>query len=120
MESESKPGFFEKSNLFHVKQNSVPLTEYAAINTFCWNIRDGINVLFEKDLMRKQNMSNKEKKALNLLIKNRNVEVCVNDTDKNLGAITADKSDVITECQRQLFDVITYNKNIVGRGKKAC
>ena len=34
LESESKPGVFEKSNLFHVKQNSVPLTEYAAINTF--------------------------------------------------------------------------------------
>ena len=60
--------------------------------------------------MGKQNMSNKEKKALNLLIKNRNVKVCVNNTDKNLGAITTDKSDVITECQRQLFDVITYNK----------
>ena len=45
--------------------------------------------------MGKQNMSNKEKKALNLLIKNRNVKVCVNDTDKNLGAITTDKCDVI-------------------------
>ena len=55
-------------------------------------------------------MSNKEKKALNLLIKNRNIEVCINDTDKNLGAITADKSDVISECRRQLYDVITYNK----------
>ena len=43
-------------------------------------------------------MSNKEKKALNLLIKNRNVKVCVNDTAKNLGAITTDKCDVITEC----------------------
>ena len=60
--------------------------------------------------MGKQNMSNKEKKALNLLIKNRNIEVCINDTDKNLGAITADKSDVISEFQRQLYDVITYNK----------
>ena len=55
-------------------------------------------------------MSNKEKKALNCLIKNRNVEICVNDTDKNLGAISADKEDVILECRRQLYDVITYNK----------
>ena len=47
---------------------------------------------------------------INHLIKNQNVEVCVKDTDKNLGAITADKSDVILECRRQLFDVITYNK----------
>ena len=53
-------------------------------------------------------MSNKEKKALNRLIQNRNVEICVNDTDKNLGAISADKEDVILECRRQLYDVITY------------
>ena len=118
LESNSKLGDLEKKNLFYVKHKSVPLTEYAAINTFCWNIRDGINVLFEKDIMGKQNMSNKEKKALNLLIKNRNVKVCVNDTDKNLGAITTDKCDVITECQRQLFDVITYNKISLDEAKK--
>ena len=88
---ETKPGVFEKKNSFYVKRNTIPNIEYTAINTFCWNIRDGINVLFEKDLTEKQNMSNKEKKALNLLIKNRNVKVCVNDTDKNLGAISSDK-----------------------------
>ena len=38
------------------------------------------------------------------------MEICVNDTDKNLGAISADKEDVILECRRQLYDVITYNK----------
>ena len=52
----------------------------------------------------------KRKKALNQLIKGRNVEICVNDTDKNLGAISADKNDVVLECRRQLYDVITYNK----------
>ena len=55
-------------------------------------------------------MSNKEKKALNRLIKNRNEEICVNDTDKNLGAISADKKNVVLECRRQLYEVITYNK----------
>ena len=70
------------------------------VNTFCWNVRDTINILFEKNLMEKQNMSNKEKKALNHLIKYRNVEICVNDTDKNLGAISADKKGVILECHR--------------------
>ena len=34
----------------------------------------------------------------------------INDTDKNLGSISTDKSDVIKECQRQLYDIITYNK----------
>ena len=55
-------------------------------------------------------MSNKEKRALNQLIKKRNEKICVNDTDKNLGAIRTGKDDVITECRRQLYDVITYNK----------
>jgi len=107
---ESKPGIFEKNPPFFVKNKNVPFTEYTAVNTFCWNVRDEINVLFQKDLSGNQNMSNKEKKALNLLIKNRNVEICVNDTDKNLGAISADKNDVVLECRRQLYDVITYNK----------
>ena len=55
-------------------------------------------------------MSNKEKRALNQLIKKRNDKNCVHDTDKNLGAISADKDDVISECRRQLYDVITYDK----------
>ena len=59
-----------------------------------------MNILFEKDLMEKQNMSNKEKKALNRLIKNRNEEMCVNDTDKNHGAISAGKEDIVLECRR--------------------
>ena len=55
-------------------------------------------------------MSNKENRSLNVLIKNRNVKICVNDTDKNLGPISADKSVVIKECQRQLYDINMYNK----------
>ena len=55
--------------------------------------------------MGKQNRSNKEKRALNQLIKKRNDKICVNDTDKNLEAISADKDDVISECRRQLYDV---------------
>ena len=30
--------------------------------------------------------------------------------DKNLGAISAEKEDVILECRRQLYDIITYKK----------
>ena len=70
-----------------------------AVNNFCWNARDAINILFET-----------EKRSLNVLIKNRNVKICTNDTDKNLGPISADKSDIVKECQRQLYDIITYNK----------
>ena len=81
-----------------------------AVNNFCWNVRDGINFLFETDIKEKQNLSNQEKKSLKVLIKNQNVKICINDTDKNLGPISTDKSDVIKECQRQLYDIITYNK----------
>ena len=31
---ESKPGVFEENNIFHVKNKSVPLFEYTAVNTF--------------------------------------------------------------------------------------
>ena len=50
------------------------------------------------------------RRSFNLLIKNRNVKVCIDYTDKNLGPISADKSDVVKECHRQLHDIITYNK----------
>ena len=90
--------------------NFVPTTEYMTVNNFCWNVRDAINILFETDLKEKQNLSKKEKRSLNVLIKNRNVKIWINDTDKNLGPISADKSDVIKECQRRLYNIITYNK----------
>ena len=47
------------------------------------------------------------------VIKNRNVGICVNDTNKNGGAFCADKNDIITECRRQLYDVVTYNNYIL-------
>ena len=43
-------------------------------------------------------------------MKNKNVEICIDDTAKNLGPISADKVDVIKECHRQLYDIITYKK----------
>ena len=73
-------------------------------------MRDAIKILFETDIKEKQNLSNKEKKLHNVLIKNRNLKICIYDTDKNLGPIGTDKYDVIKECQRQLYDIITYYK----------
>ena len=51
-----------------------------------------------------------EKRALCKLITEKNKIHVVNDTDKNLGPANADKSDVIKECKRQLYDVNTYLK----------
>jgi hypothetical protein len=109
-ESETKPGVFERNKKFRLKSNFVPPTEYTAVNNFCWNVRDAINVLFEKDIMEIQNLSNTEKSSLKTLMKNKNIKICIDDTDKNLGPISADKEDVIKECHRQLYDIITYKK----------
>ena len=34
----------------------------------------------------------------------------INDQDKNLEAVMADKNVVITECKKQLYDINTYFK----------
>ena len=34
----------------------------------------------------------------------------INDSDKNLGAVMADKEDVVVERKRQLYDISTYIK----------
>ena len=44
------------------------------------------------------------------LIKTKNDKIIIYDTDKNMGAADADKSDVIFECIRQQSDVKTYYK----------
>ena len=40
-------------------------------------------------------MSNKEKMAIRLLQRNKNIDLVINDTDKNVGPACADKDDVI-------------------------
>ena len=50
-----------------------------------------------------------EKEALYNLVKNRNIKIlCVNHMAENLRPISADKTDIIRECQRQLYEIITY------------
>ena len=40
----------------------------------------------------------------------KNKVICIDDTDKNLGATMVDKSDIIKECCRQLYDHSKYLK----------
>ena len=40
----------------------------------------------------------------------KNKSQVINDSDKNLGAVIADKTDVITECKSQLYDIKMYTK----------
>ena len=55
-------------------------------------------------------MSNQEKTALRILHRNKNVDVVINDTDKNVGPACAGKNDVINECTRQLYEKRVYNQ----------
>ena len=65
----------------------------------------------------KWSLLNQEKQALNSLIRNQNVKNYINDTDKNLGTISVDKSDVIKECQLQLHDFFLYKKVLLEEAK---
>ena len=61
--------------------------EYYNVNQFCYGIRDRLNVLFQSTMgmKRSQNMS-------------------------NVGPACADKTDVIEECRRQLYEKKVYNQ----------
>ena len=83
--------------------------QYNEIDKFCFNLRDGILNIFENtNLEVSKNLSDNEFSELLKLKKLKNKEQVINDSDKNLGAVMADKSDVVKECQRQLYDINTY------------
>ena len=88
------------------------MEEYKNVNTFCFNVRDRLNDVFQKTfgMKRSQNLSNQEKTALRILQKNKNIDVVINDTDKNVGPACADKEDVIKESKRQLYEKRVYNQ----------
>ena len=110
--TEKTPGTFIRDKHFRIKNYWSCPSEYQNVNNFCYNVRDWLDELFQNTLgtKRSQNMTNKEKTALRLLHRNKNVKVVVNDTDKNIGPSYADKTDVITECRRQLYDKEVYKQ----------
>ena len=48
-------------------------------------------------------MSKKEFSGLQKIVDLKNESHIINDSDKNLGAVMADKDDVIIECKRHLY-----------------
>ena len=88
------------------------MLEYNSVNKFCFDVRDRLDEVFQRTMgmKRAQNMSNQEKTALRILHRNKNVDVFINDTDKNVGPACADKDDVINECTRQLYEKRVYNQ----------
>ena len=61
-------------------------------------------------MKRAQIVSNQEKTALRILHRMKNVNVIINDTDKNVGPACADEDDVINECTRQLYEKRVHNQ----------
>ena len=65
---------------------------YNEIDTFCYNIRDGVANLIDGQIKKfKQNLCNQEFNELQKIIVNKNEVHVINDTDKNLGAAIAEK-----------------------------
>ena len=108
--SETSLGTYRLNNKFHLKSHFVLPETFNEINEFCWLLRDGASDLVEKFVKSdfSTNLCKKEKRALHTLVTQKNRVHVINDTDKNLGPANADKSDVIKECKRQLYDVDTY------------
>ena len=96
---ETSPGTYHLNNKFHLKSHFVSPETFNEVNEFCWLLRDGISNLVENYVKFDftTNLCKKEKRALHTLVTEKNRVHVVNDTDKNLGPASADKSDVINE-----------------------
>ena len=81
------------------------MEEYNDVNKLCSDVWDRPDEVFQRTMRMKraQNLSHHEKTALRILHYNKNINVIINDTDKNVGPAYADKDDVINECKRQLY-----------------
>ena len=109
---ETSPGIFCLDKQFHLKNRFVAENTHNEVDVFCWQLRDGIIELIENQVKFdvRTNLSGKEKQAFHKFVTERNKIHVIIDTDKNLGPVNADKSDVINEYKRQLFDISTYLK----------
>ena len=63
-------------------------------------------------MKRSQNLSNQEKMTLRILQKNKNIDVVINDTDKNVGPACADKEDVIKDSMKKEFTTNSLKKKL--------
>ena len=105
---ETTPGTFIRNKNFHIKTGFWTDEIYNEIDTFCYNIRDGIaNLIDGKIKVFKQNLCKQEFNELQKIIVNKNEIHGINHTDKNLGAAIADKADVINECKRHKIAKLT-------------
>ena len=82
---------------------------FKEIDNFCFRLRNGItNIIENINIDTAENMSKNEFSALQNVMEAKNKNQVINDSDKNLGAVMADKEDVVIECKRQLYDISTY------------
>ena len=80
---------------------------------FGQRVRERINEVIERMVKQKfgQTFIIKKKSALRNLIRAKNKYIVIKDADKNMGTEEdTDKTDVISECERQMRDIKTYLK----------
>ena len=80
---------------------------------FGQRVREKINEVIERMVKQKfgQNIYNKEKIGIEKPYPSKNKYIVVKDADKNMGTEEdANKTDVISECERQMRDIKTYLK----------
>ena len=104
---ETSPGIFERNKTFRIKSNNWVDEQYNEIDNFCFKIRDGITNIFEKFPMEiKQNLSNQEFFEVQKIRNLKNKDQVINDSDKNLGAVMADKSDFFRNAKDNCMTLI--------------
>ena len=96
---EKEPGVFVRNKNFHIKNKNFWADEnFKEIDDFCFRLRDGItNIIENVNIDAAENMSKKEFSALQNVVEAKNENQIINDPDKNLGAVMADKEAVIIE-----------------------
>ena len=89
---EKNPETFEKDDSFRIKSSWVAPKEFNDVNTFCWNVWEHLQTLFESRISfgKSPNLSNKETSELRKLKVEENKKVVINDTD-TVGPACADK-----------------------------
>jgi len=98
---ETQPGVFERNKNFHIKNKIFWADDnFKEIDDFCFKLRDGITNIIENVTKESaENMSKNEFSALQNIMEAKNTKQIINDSDKNLGAVMADKEDVVVECK---------------------
>ena len=88
---ENAPGTFVWDKTFQMKSLWSCMQEYNDVNKFCFDVRDRLDEVFQRTMgmKRAQNMSNQEKAALRILLRNKNAKVIIKMIQTKTSALHA-------------------------------